>query len=53
MPVMMRVARHLFHGDYAAVELLAARVLELDGDVADVETLLEQVVEPGQNAGAR
>ena len=45
-------ARHLFDGHYAAFELGAIQVLELDGGVADVEAIPEQLVEPGQDAAA-
>ena len=45
-------AGHFFNGDYAAVGFRAAYVLELDGGVADVVVVLEQVVEVEQDAGA-
>ena len=38
--------------DNAALQLLAADVLELDGGVADVEVVLEHVIELDQDAGA-
>lgn len=38
--VATMAAGHLFHGDDAAIQPLAAHVLELDGGVADVKALL-------------
>ena len=54
MPVAVVTVRagHLFHWNYAAVELFAAYVLKLNGGVADVKSLPEHVVELYQNAGA-
>src|ERR1035438_8162234 len=43
---------HLFNGDYAALELAAADVLELNGGMADVKVVLEHVVELEEDAGA-
>jgi hypothetical protein len=45
-------AGHFFNGDYAAIEHLAAGVLELDGGVADLEIIAEEMVEFEQDAGA-
>ena len=45
-------AGHLFNGYDAAIGLRAACVLELDGAVADVEVVFEDVFEVEQNAGA-
>ena len=45
-------AGHIFNGRHTAIELVAADVLELDGGVADLEVLAEQLVELDQNAGA-
>ena len=45
-------AGHLFHGHDASFHLLAAHVLKLNGGVTDVESLLEQAVNLGQNARA-
>lgn len=39
-------ACHLFHRDHATLLLRAAHVFELDGGVADMEMLVEQVIEP-------
>src|ERR1035437_4648404 len=50
--VMAATAVHLFHGHDAAFQLRAAHVLKLDGGVAYLKALLEQLVEPGQDAGA-
>src|ERR1700690_400189 len=47
-----RTAGHFFYGDDAAVGLRAAGVLELDGAVADVEVVFENVFEVDENAGA-
>jgi len=43
---------HLFEGDDAALDLGAAGVLELDGGVADVEVVAEDVVELEEDTGA-
>jgi hypothetical protein len=43
---------HFFNGDDAAFKLIAAGVLELDGGVADLEVVIENVVELDQDAGA-
>ena len=45
-------AGQFFNGDDTAVEHLAAGVLELDGGVANVEAVLEDVVEIDEDAGA-
>jgi len=45
-------AGHLFHADHAAFQFVAIQMLKLDGGVADVEALLEQVIEPRQYDGA-
>jgi hypothetical protein len=37
---VLSAAGHLFHGYDAAIQPLAAHVLELDGGVADVKALL-------------
>ena len=51
--VVISAAGHLFHGYDTAFQPLAAHVLELDGGVTDVKALLEHLVEPRQDAGAR
>ena len=43
---------HLFNGNNATVGLFATDVLELDGGVADVEVLFEQVIEFEQDGVA-
>jgi hypothetical protein len=43
-------AGHFFNGDYAAIEHLAAGVLELDGGVADLEIVAEHLIELEQDA---
>jgi hypothetical protein len=45
-------AGHFFNGDDAAVGFRAADVFKLDGGVADVEMVFEDVVEIEQDAGA-
>jgi hypothetical protein len=52
MTVRISGAGHFFNGDYAAVCFRAADVLELDGGVADVVMIFENVVEIDENAGA-
>jgi hypothetical protein len=44
--------RNYFRGSHAAIQLLAASVLKLDGRVADAKAILEQVIQLGQDAGA-
>ena len=39
-------AGHCFQRDDAAFQLAAIHMLELDGGMADVEVLFEQMVEP-------
>ena len=46
-------AGHLFHRYDASFHLLAAHVFKLNGRVADMKSLLEQVFEASQNACAR
>ena len=46
-----RGAHHLFNGNDAAMHLLAAHMLKLDGTVANVVVLFENVVQLQQNAG--
>jgi hypothetical protein len=53
--VMMRVlvaARHLFGRNHAALMHVAADVLELDGGVADVKMIAQQMVEFFEDAHA-
>ena len=50
--VAMLMCGHLFNGNDAAVLLWAAGVLKLNGSVADVKTILEDVVQIEQNASA-
>jgi len=46
------VEGHLLNRNYAALQLFAASVLELNGGVSNLEVLLEDVVQPDQDAGA-
>ena len=45
-------AGHFFHGNHAAFNLSAARVLELHGGVGNLKMFLENVVDLDQDAGA-
>lgn len=45
-------AAHFFHGHDTAFEFFAADMFELDGRVADVEVIVQDLVELGENAGA-
>jgi len=55
MPVVVRVllaAGQFFRGNHAAFNLAAANVLELNGGVADVKVVVEQMVESLADARA-
>lgn len=52
MAMVTSVAGHFCHGDYAAIEHLAACVLKLDGGVADVKVVLQHMVDLDKDAGA-
>ena len=47
-----RAAGHFINGDDAALDFAAADVLELDGGVADLKMIIENMVELDQDAGA-
>jgi len=52
VPVAVVVSGHFFNGDNAAVGFFAACVLKLDGGVADLEVVFEDVVDLDEDAGA-
>ena len=41
---------HLFHRDYAANQFATAGVFKLNGRVADMEVIAQDVIEIGQDA---
>ena len=52
MMVQVGGGRHLFHGDHAAIKHLAILMLELNGGVADVVVILQDMLQPVEDAGA-
>ena len=46
MMVFVLPAGHLFQWNHAAFPLLATQMLKLDGGVADMKVLVQQVIEP-------
>jgi hypothetical protein len=52
MAVTMPPAVHLFERRHTTLQRFAADVLELDGRVADLKLLAEQLIEFDQNARA-